>query len=452
MKRRAPLLVLLLAAAIALAYAPIWRNGFVTLDDPLYITGNEAVTPGLSLASLAWAFRSTAPWSWHPLTWISHQADVALFGLAPAGHHATSLLLHAANAALLFLLLRSLTGWLWRSAAAAALFALHPIHVETVAWAAERKGVLSALFFLAALHAYCGYVRRPGAGRYALVAAALAASLMAKQMAVTLPALLLVLDFWPLGRWRGPGGGRRLLPLLVEKLPLALLAAGGSLVAYLTQSGSGAVMKIATFPLAERLENAAVSYVAYLGAALWPARLACFYPHPGGGIAPARWLAATAFLAAATAVVVAGSRRRPWALAGWLWYLAALLPVLGLVQVGWHARADRYAYLPLIGVYLVAAAALAEAAAGRAWRRAAAGCLAVVVLAALAVTTARQVRVWRDDISLFGHALAVTEENWFAHNNIGAAYFRQGRPDLGTAHYREAFRINRDFAINRPGR
>ena len=425
-----------LAVATVLAFLPALANRFVDYDDQVYVTANQVVRQGLTPAGLAWAFRSTEHLNWFPLTWVSHMLDVQLYGLAPAGHHLTSLLLHAASVVLLFAVLRAATGALWRSALVAGLFALHPLRVESVAWVAERKDVLAGLFWMLTLAAYLRYARRPGALRYALVAAGLALGLMAKPLVVTLPAVLLLLDFWPLGRWRparppAPGATAP-ARLLLEKTPLFALSAAAAAVALWAQRAGGAISAAPVNTLPFRLGNATLSYVRYLGKAVLPLDLSPSYPlalhHPQPG-----WVAAAALaLAAATAVALRLWRRRPAALVGWLWYLGTLAPMIGVVQVGNQAFADRYTYIPLIGIALLAAWAAADLPARL--RPAAAGG-ALALLALLGAQTAAQARHWRDTVSLFRQAQRVEPADVAAQVNLGHALTARG--DLAGAN--EAF-------------
>jgi tetratricopeptide (TPR) repeat protein len=425
------------------------HNGFVPVDDDVYITANPAVLQGLTRAGAAWALTATLGGSWHPLTWLAHMADVSLFGVDPAAHHLVSVGLHAANAVLLLLLLARLTGRLAPSAVVAGLFALHPLRVESVAWAAERKDVLSALFLLLALLAYVRHAARPGPGRYLAVAALFALGLCAKPMLVTLPLLLLLLDGWPLGRFRAEPPGR----LLLEKAPLLALSAAASAVTYFAQRGAGAMGLAGEVPAGGRLANAVVSYAAYLGKALWPVDLAVFYPYPAGAHPAWRVGAAVIALAGLAGLALAGLRRRPWRAAGLLWYLVALVPVVGVVQVGAQAMADRYTYVPLVGIFLALTWEAAAAARIRGGRTPAAA-LAVAALLACALLTRRQVAVWRDGETLLVHALAVTRENWVAHYSLGAAREREGRTAEAVAEYEAALRIRPGYvwAENNLGR
>jgi Flp pilus assembly protein TadD len=441
----------LLAALTAVVFAPVLHHGFAQIDDAQYVAENPSVLRGLSLAGLRWALTSVGyAGNWHPLTWLSHQLDVQFFGLAAGRHHLTSLLLHAANALLLCLVLAAATGARWRSALVAALFAVHPLHVESVAWIAERKDVLCALLSLLALGAWLRFARRPSPGRYALAALCLALALAAKPMAVTLPFVLLLLDFWPLGRWV-PGaparpGGRTLAAVLAEKAPLLALAAASAALTVVAQSRSGYIVAAATYPFAVRLANAAWSVAAYLRDTLWPGTLAVFYPHPGAALAPASWIGAAALLAAATAGALRGWRRRPWLAAGWLWFLGMLVPVIGLVQVGDQGRADRYTYLPLVGVFVAAAWSLPERATRTRRGRAIAAAAAVAIVGALAAAARVQLGFWRDDLSLFSRAVAVTTDNWQAHAALGSILARDGRLPEAIAQHRRALAIRPDYA------
>ncbi len=437
-----------LALGTLLVYASAAGHGFVDYDDNRYVTENPVVQGGLGWAGLAWAFTTFHASNWHPLTWLSHMLDVQLFGLAPGAHHAVSVLLHAANAALLFLVLSRTTGAPGRSAVVAALFAVHPTHVESVAWVAERKDVLSTLFGLLALLAWTRWIERPTARRYGAVALAFAASLLSKPMWVTLPFLLLLLDWWPLGRVAGgppagAGGGAAPLPwaaLVREKVPLLALAAISSAVTVAAQHRGGSVTGL-DLGVAARLGNAAVSYLRYVGKTAWPSALSVFYPHPRDGLPAWLMVAAGALLLGATAAVLARARRAPWLAVGWCAFLGTLVPVIGLVQVGTQAMADRYTYLPSLGLF-VAAAWGTHRVAGT-WRRGAPlAAAAALALAALSAATVRQLSHWRTHELLFRHAVEVAPDNAHAHAVLAKELRAQGRSDEGLLHAREAVRID----------
>jgi tetratricopeptide (TPR) repeat protein len=427
----------LLAAAVLAAFGPSLGNGFVGYDDPGYVTRNPHVSAGLTGSGLAWAATAVAQSNWHPLTWASHMLDVTLFGLAPAGHHATSVLLHLANTLLLFHLLRRDTGRLGPSLLVAAVFGVHPLHVESVAWVSERKDVLSTFFWLLALLAWGAYTRRPHAWRYGVVAALFVAALASKPMAVTLPITLLMWDVWPLRRWPAIGARR----CLVEKAPLVLLATLSAVITVHAQRAGASLVAAEQLTLGPRLCNAAVSYAVYIYKTLWPSDLAVFYPHPAGGSSSWTAAAAAGLLIAATVLAVRQRHVRPWLSVGWLWYMLTLLPVIGLVQVGLQARADRYMYVPMIGLLIALAWAIDEAAARRAPAGKIAAAASAVLLVALAHATWRQVHVWKDGVTLWRHALAVTEGNFIAHNNLGVELDAVGRHEEALAHYRETLRI-----------
>jgi Flp pilus assembly protein TadD len=433
---RTRLLSVLLAVAVLAVFVPSLDNGFVW-DYEQYVVGNPHVAGGLSAANAAWALGAFAAGNWHPLTWISHMADVSLFGMDPSGQRFVNLVLHAANTLLLFAVLRAATGALWRSLLVAALFGLHPLRVESVVWVAERKDLLSTLLALAAAKAHVGYVRRGGARRYAAVTGLFAAALAAKPMPVTLPFVLLLLDGWPLGRLT-PQGWRR---ALAEKIPLLALSAASSIVTVLAQVSAGAY---SYYPLGSRLSTAVVGYARYLMKAVAPLDLAVFYPHAEGTLPWWQTGAALAALGAATALVVLGRRRRPWLAVGWLWFGGTLVPVIGLVQVGQQAIADRYTYLPLVGVFLCAAWAAGEAAERWPRLRFAVCTAAAVAVLALAAATVRQERFWRDPTALFTHAIDAVPGNWLAHYNLGERAHREGRIAEAAWHYREALAVHPD--------
>lgn len=432
-------LLWVLLALVVLTIAVFDRvrdHDFVTWDDGPYVTENTIVQGGLTAKGLVWAWTApTAPY-WHPLTWMSHMLDVELFGLDAGGHHLTSLAIHVINSLLLCLLLVHLTGSAGRSAFVAALFAIHPLHVESVAWIAERKDVLSTLFLLLTIGAYGWYARRPGWGRYAAVFLVFALGLAAKPMLVTMPLLLLLLDIWPLGR-----GSSSWPHLLLEKLPLVVVAVAVGVATYFIQQRIGAMAGFERLPLEHRLANAAMSYVKYILLMFWPTGLAAFYPYPRA--LPSMWLLATALIAlvAGSVAAVLSFRRRPYVFVGWFWYVIALLPVIGIVQVGEQAMADRFTYVPLIGLFVILAWLLPEPL-GRLFRhRAAAPVLGLTLIVAGAAAARAQVEHWRNGRTLWERALTVTRDNYYAHSALGALLADEGLVTEAVAHQVEALRI-----------
>jgi tetratricopeptide (TPR) repeat protein len=439
-----------IAAGAFLLYARAAGNGFVTLDDGDYVVSNPRVAAGLSWDGILWAFGTFHGSNWHPLTWLSHMLDVEGFGLAPGPHHLMSAAIHAASAALLFLFWRSATRAWGASAFVAALFAAHPLRVESVAWAAERKDVLSGLFWMLTLIAYGEYARRGGTARFLAALCAFAAGLLAKPMLVTLPFVLLLLDAWPLGRLADRSRLRR---AVMEKLPFLALAAASSAVTLAAQASGGAMGTLETIPLSARLANAAASYLWYLGKTFWPSGLGVYYPHPAlvepglRGRLLVMGIAAAAVLAAATVIALRSRRERPHVAVGWLWFVGTLVPVIGVVQVGMQARADRYAYLPLIGIYV----AVAWEAARFVERRPGAGKLvataAAASLAALSTATFLQIGHWRDSLTLYRHTLAVTSRNFLVHTNLGSVLEKEGRLNEAEAQYLAAIAAKPDFVL-----
>jgi tetratricopeptide (TPR) repeat protein len=445
---RRPALVGAGVAALVLAvYARTAGHSFVNVDDQLYLYENPHVLQGLTWRGIAWAFTTFRAGNWHPLTWLSHMADVEVLGLAPGRHHLAGAALHAVNAVLLFLLLRRATGATWRSAAVAALFGVHPLRAESVAWASERKDVLSALLLLLSLLAWLRYATSGRRRFYAASLALLALGLLAKPMLVSAPLLLLLLDFWPLGRMRAGGAGPRaggLRALVLEKVPFFVLAVASSAVTWGAQAHGEATVALAAIPFPERLANALVTCMQYLADAVWPSGLAFFYPHPAiAGPGTPSWQAGLAALAlaAATALAIRERVARPYLLWGWLWYLVSLVPVMGLVQVGTQARADRYTYLPLIGVMVAAVWGAGEALGRLRAGRAAAWAAGLAAVGAFAVLGFRQVGTWRDSQTLHRHALAVTERSWNAWLGLGDALLEQGRLEESISANAEALRI-----------
>lgn len=450
--------ILIVCAALVLG---VWlgfggarQNGFINFDDDLYIYQNPVVVRGLTLDGLVWAFTSVSASNWHPLTWLSHMMDCELFGLDAGAHHVTSVLLHAVSAVLCFLALRRLTQTFWRSAVVATVFALHPLRVESVVWASERKDVLSGLFFMFTLYAWAGYVRirarEPLHGAdvdsaasarrcYLLALGAYALGLMAKPMLVTLPCVLLLLDDWPFGRF--VRSRARAVHLLAEKAPFFVLTAAACIVTIVAQQPA-----LTPVPLTVRFANAVCAYVFYLGKSFWPTSLSVYYPHLGERLSIATVMVGSAALAAISVIAIANRKTRPWLLFGWLWYLGMLVPVIGLVQVGSQAQADRYTYLPQIG--LVVALVWSAAECFIRWRvpRLAVAGAVTGVLIALLVGARAQTAVWRDNESLWSHALACTTNNVIAHDNLGSALLAEGRVAEAEKHFEAALSISPDHA------
>jgi hypothetical protein len=447
-RQRATLISLLLALVTLAIYWPATHFDFINYDDPDYIFFSTPLQHGLNRDAVIWAFTTDHASNWHPLTWISHALDITFYGMNPGGHHFTSLLLHAANAALLFLVLWQLTGAQWRSALVAALFAWHPLHVESVAWISERKDVLCAFFCLLTLSAYAKYAvrdRERGAANssvrrstifYFLALISFALALLSKPMAVTLPFVLLLVDFWPLNRFSISAP-----KIFLEKIPFLIVAALDCLATFWAQKQSNAVVSSAALPFSDRLTNALVSYVLYLWKMIWPVNLAVPYPYSrewSFGIAAA----AALLLLLISAVALAQARRRPFLIVGWLWFLGMLVPVIGLVQVGIQFMADRYSYLPLIGIFIMAAWAIPEAWAH--WPRPGLifGAVTGGILFFLMAGAETQLQYWRNSIALFSHTVAVTSNNILAEYNLAEAYSRMGDEEQALAHYQAALAIH----------
>jgi protein O-mannosyl-transferase len=447
-KRRVIFCLLLALATIAL-YNPVTRAPFLNFDDQVYVTDNPQVRAGLTWNTALWAFRTPKAFDWHPLTWLSYALDCQMFGLNPEGYHTTNVLLHAANAVLLFLILESATGLAWRSLGVAALFALHPINVESVAWISERKTVLSMFFFLLALAAYGWYTRRPGVGRYLAVTLAYALGLMCKAQVITFPFALLLLDYWPLRRLAQPhevGGEPVVEPayapsfwkLIWEKVPWFALSAASALI---TMRTGGAAFNYmvetevtrAKFPLWIRLATAAIAYVKYVGKAFWPVNLALVYPHPGFATSiPAAVLSVLAIVAVSTLVVI--FRQRAFLFVGWFWFLGTLVPMTGLVPIGVQAMADRYAYIPLLGIFVIVCWGAADLIERWHIPTAVAAAGTASILLTLGIALHRQVSFWSDNVTLWAHTLQITDANFTAEDNLATALITEGRVEEALPH------------------
>jgi tetratricopeptide (TPR) repeat protein len=439
--------ILALLAGIGVVYAQTLWFPFVEWDDTFYVVKNPTVKAGLSWSGVAWAFTTNQLSNWHPLTWLSLQLDAQCFGPTASGFHATNVLLHGIDTLLVLVVLWRATGRWAPSWLVAALFAVHPLHVESVAWISERKGLLSTLFGLLAIWAYLGYVRRGGAGRYLLVAASFAASLLAKPMLVTLPALLLLLDFWPLARLTQA----RAWTLVREKLPLLALSGASIVVSFFAQQAGGALRPGEALALSDRIVNAVVALVWYLEKLVWPQGLAALYTHPylpGGTPWSPAVITASAALLVAVSVAAFRARRWPYLLMGWLWYLISLVPTLGILQLGFQPFADRYSYVPSIGIFIALAWALSDGldalGASRVSRWAASAVVGCALLA-LGAAAHAQVASWKDSFALFDQVLRVSPEDPVAHFKLGNLYRDQRTPELAMKHYREAVRIHPGF-------
>jgi protein O-mannosyl-transferase len=421
----------------------VWQFGFVNYDDPGYFQ-DANVSAGLTWAGLSWAFRTGSTSNWHPLTWLSYMLDVQFYGLNPGSLHLTNLFLHIANTLLLFVVLYRMTSLAGLSSFVAGMFAAHPLHVESVAWISERKDVLSTLFWMLTLFAYIEYVRRPNLGRYILVFACLALGLMAKPMLVTLPFVLLLIDFWPLRRWQPGGKLTTLYQLIREKIPLLVLTAASSVITFLVQRETGAVTSFDVLPLNTRLQNMFIAYIKYIEKTLWPSGLSVFYPYDPQ--MPASWIIAALALIIVSILAVKAAENWPFAPVAWFWYLGTLVPVIGVVQVGLQSMADRYTYVPSIGLFIGAAWGLHEIFAGRPYRNTVLSAAAVVVLMFCAVTGRAQVQYWADSRILWEHALEVTSNNYVANNMLGVILREEKKPGEAVFHYQESLRIRPNYA------
>jgi len=454
---------LILITAVLLVYWQVKDHEFINYDDNVYITDNAQVQEGLTSKGIIWACTTSHTGNWHPLTWMSHMLDCELYGLNPWGHHLTNVLIHLANTILLFLGLRWMTGAIWRSGLVAALFALHPLHVESVAWVAERKDVLSTFFWMLTMLAYVHYVNRPGGKRYLLVLVTFSLGLMSKPMLVTLPFVLLLLDYWPLNRFqlqavtgsvedqplgfRSSGDDKStILKAVTEKTPLFVLSVFSSGVTVMAQQQAGAISTLGIVPFQLRIANGLVSFVAYMGKMIWPQDLAVFYPHPGSDLQIWKPVAAGLFLLTVSTVALWVAQRYRYVLVGWLWYLGTLVPVIGLVQVGEQAMADRYTYVPLIGLFIVVVWGFADLVKGWRSRRWVVSVLTTMLVSALMVGSWLQVAHWKNSIKLFKHALDVTTNNYVAHYTLGHALALQGNLAGAIFHCNEALQINPNYA------
>jgi protein O-mannosyl-transferase len=448
--RSITIVIYVLLAGLSLAvFGQTIHHDFVNFDDDVYVYNTPAIQAGLTIKGVALAFISPHARNWHPLTTISHMLDCQLYGLNAGGHHATNIILHTIAVLLLFGVLRQMTGAAWKSAIVAALFAVHPLHVESVAWVSERKDVLSAVFFMLTLFAYVRYVRAPSIPRYLTVTVMFAFGLMSKSMLVSVPFVLLLLDYWPLNRIQEPNARTQksivssllsaVWGLLLEKIPLLLLSTGACVITFVVQKrATGAIPPL---PLLWRVQNAFASYVIYVWQTLWPTRLAVFYPHPNDTLGTWEVIFTIGFLVAITATAIIFRHKRPYLFTGWFWYLVTLIPVIGLVQVGEQGHADRYTYLPHIGLFLLGVWLVADMTAVRRWRLQFAVAMAVVIIVALACAAFVQASCWRNSETLWTHALAVTSDNDVAHNNLGYLCVDRGELDKAISHFETALRI-----------
>ncbi|MBF0459640.1 MAG: tetratricopeptide repeat protein [Nitrospirae bacterium] len=445
--RASDLAAVCLVLAVVLVYLPVRNYDFIRYDDEKYVTENPQVIGGLTADGILWAFKTTEIGFWQPLPWLSHMADVWVFGLNAGGHHLVNVLFHLINTVILFIAVSALTGAVWRSAFMAALFALHPMHVESVAWIAARKDMLSGFFWVIALWAYAYYVKRPSVGRYMPVLCCFILGLMSKPVMVTLPAVLLLLDYWPLGRFSETGvqGKKNHGVLFLEKLPMFALAAASGAVTYFTEMGS---RTIHSAPLSGRVINAVVSYARYIEKMFYPVRLSVVYPI-NGDIPLWQLVVSACVILAISAAAVWNVKRYPYLFTGWFWFMAVMLPSTGIVEFGameFQAMADRYTYIPYVGLFLIAAMLVPDA-----WlkntpsKKNAAAAAAIFIVAACMAVSSVQLRYWRDTITLFRHAVSVTESNYIAYNNLGTALALKGMDNDAYAAFEQAAAINPEY-------
>ncbi|MFZ4855037.1 MAG: tetratricopeptide repeat protein [Desulfuromonadaceae bacterium] len=432
-------------------FSPVAWHDFINLDDDVFVYANPNMKSGLTLESIHWAFTTPHEVNWIPLTWISHLLDVTLFGMNAGAHHVVNLLLHTASSALLFLFLKRATACPWRSVAVAFLFALHPLHVESVAWVAERKDVLSAFFGMLTLYAYTRYTEKPDVPRYLLTLFLFLLGLLSKPMLVTLPAVLLLLDLWPLGRLHGTAAESvsvaRTTPfrLLMEKIPFFILSLSSSVITYMVQQAEGELAQ--GYTLLSRAGKACIAYVTYLQKMVWPVKLALLYPFSKYPPTTTQIVFSFVLLLLITAAVIWLWRRAPYLVTGWGWYLVTLLPVIGLIQIGQHSVADRYTYIPLIGIFMMVAWGVPQLMEGWKYRNSALSCLAGFCLAAMILLTSLQLRHWEDAFTILTHTIAVTESNWVAQNNLGLIYLGNGRVNEAVFHFKESIKAKPSYVL-----
>ena len=438
------LMILLLSLMTVAVYGEVLQYEFVLWDDPGYVYKYPWVTQGLQRASILWALSATEMGLWHPLTWFSLMGDVSLFGLDPAGHHLMNLIFHVLSGCLLFFLLDRMTAAKWPSAFVAAVFLLHPVNVESVAWIAERKNVLSTFFWMFSMLAYLRYVERPGRLRYGMVAISLAMGLLAKPMLVTLPFVFLLLDVWPLGRWRFAARVGFPWVLIKEKIPLIFLSAIAAGMTIYTAAAVSVIAATELLPIPVRLANASISYLKYMEVMLWPRDLIIFYPHPVNWFS-VRIVMSLLVLLVVTAGVIYKCRDYPYLFTGWFWYLGTLVPVIGFIQVGAQAWADRYAYIPLIGLFIMAAWGIPDLLHRFPYRRIILSLGTGLIICTLAWTTIGQLANWRNNFTLFGHAIQVSPQNYLAHDLLGVALMEQGRLTEAKEHFEAAIQAKVDF-------
>jgi Flp pilus assembly protein TadD len=449
------LLIIFLVVITIGAFSQVVKHPFVSYDDDKYVYENPFIQSGLTGQGIVWAFSATYAANWHPITWLSHMLDIQLFGLRAGGHHFVNMLFHTANTLLLFLLLWRITGMLWQSCFVALLFAIHPLHVESVAWIAERKDVLSGFFFMLTLLAYVRYAEKPKLQRYTSMVIFFMLGLMSKPMLVTVPFLLLLLDYWPLARLKWsvlrpnvPPQETHLTPasrLLLEKLPLFILSGASCVITYFAQAKEGTVVSLAGFPFELRSANALVTVMRYLGKMIWPNSLSVYYPYDITSLSYWRVLGAAALIVCLTILALRTIKRRPYVTMGWLWYLGTLVPVIGLVQVGEQAMADRYTYLPLIGIFIAIVWGFHDLKSGWRFKRYLVIPFLAILFSSFFFATWFQVKYWRNGVALFSHSVKVTKNNGLANNNLGKALLDEGKFEEAIPFFRETLRIIPDL-------
>jgi Tfp pilus assembly protein PilF len=446
---------LTLIVASLIAYEPMRHNDFVDYDDEVYVTRNTQVLKGLTKEGCAWAFTEAVTAHWHPLTWLSHMLDIELFGANPFWHHLIGLLFHITNTLLLFWIFNKMSKAPWQSFFVAAFFALHPLHVESVAWVSERKDVLSGFFWMLTIAAYIKYAANPNIQRYVLVVLSFMLGLMAKPMLVTLPLVLLLLDYWPLERFKWEQENKAALSgrLIVEKVPLLLLSAISAVITFVAAQHGGAMMRGENYSLMTRVSNASVAYIYYIAKLFCPTKLAVLYPHQGDNLPLWQLIVASLTLIFITTVVFCLALRKRFLLVGWLWYLGTLIPVIGLVQVGSQAVADRYTYLPSIGIFIMLAWGVAELFAHWKYKKILISFTTSMLMIALIIATRTQVSYWKNTLTLYEHTLEITKNNYVIHNNYGCYLRNQGVLDAAIENFNKALQIKPDYvaALNNLG-